>query len=529
MRKYSVIIMLLAAVGAGCGKTIVTVPAEVDAGANAGADSGADSGAGGATDANSSADAAADANSGSTDAPDSSTNPDVLVAIDGGDVQDNPIEVAADTDSGPPKCGSAADCDDKNACTEDKCDGASGKCSNPAKLEGIPCDDSDACTTGEKCDGKGGCIAKGQALWITNKIGATALSEGFNDVAVGADGTIVAVGSAYTSVTPGKEEIIATIVGLGADQSDKYFEKPKQAGSHSTLRRVVKTASGDFLAVGVSNSGLDDERVYTIQVNANGKIVKEDNNGVLPSAATVAADGRDVAARKAGGAVVVGARKEGDPPWQFPHKAFIKEINAAGNYEGIAKVYDTPSPFAGFADQYFDAVAEAPAGGYWVGAHVYGNEIGSVARLLRIQANGSEINAQLFASMKVGNYQAISRLIADTDGVTIFGSGSYGPYGGSSDAWAARVGNNNDKILWLHWFGGPGGDGFNAAAVAPNGGYFVAGYSTLTGDKPSTQNLIGLISQSGLLVWQKNIKDITSSWSAIATTKTGVVVAGATN
>ena len=55
--------------------------------------------------------------------------------------------------------GAAKSCDDKNACTLDACDPATGTCKNDATNEGGDCNDGLFCTTGETCQGgtcKGG-------------------------------------------------------------------------------------------------------------------------------------------------------------------------------------------------------------------------------------------------------------------------------------------------------------------------------------------------------------------------------------
>ena len=52
--------------------------------------------------------------------------------------------------------GKPPDCDDKNPCTEDKCDDKVGCKSEPTAA---PCDDANACTEGEKCDA-GACTGK---------------------------------------------------------------------------------------------------------------------------------------------------------------------------------------------------------------------------------------------------------------------------------------------------------------------------------------------------------------------------------
>ncbi len=275
MRKYSLLIMVLAAVGAGCGKTIVTVPAEVDTAAGSGADAAADSGAGSGTDASSSADTAGDAISGGADAADSSTNPDVLVAVDSADVQDNPTDVAPAVDSGPPKCGSAADCDDKNACTEDKCGPTQGctnlassgpcddknactvgdVCANSSCVGGAPaligsdCDDGKACTTGDACDDKGTCVSNGDSLWVVKD--GTELQDIFNRVTVGPDGTVVSVGYSNT----GKDTYVARMVGRSQDKSLKFDVKPLP--TNSKFNAVTAVKGGAYVAVGHAENMLE--------------------------------------------------------------------------------------------------------------------------------------------------------------------------------------------------------------------------------------------------------------------------------
>ncbi len=47
--------------------------------------------------------------------------------------------------------GPAKDCDDKNVCTLDKCDSATGNCVHPAKTDGANCEDGDMCTSNDTC------------------------------------------------------------------------------------------------------------------------------------------------------------------------------------------------------------------------------------------------------------------------------------------------------------------------------------------------------------------------------------------
>jgi len=47
------------------------------------------------------------------------------------------------------------DCDDKNPCTDDSCNAATGQCLHP--FNKATCDDNNACTANDKCDGKGKC------------------------------------------------------------------------------------------------------------------------------------------------------------------------------------------------------------------------------------------------------------------------------------------------------------------------------------------------------------------------------------
>jgi hypothetical protein len=51
----------------------------------------------------------------------------------------------------PPDLCLGKDCSDGNPCTEDRCDVATGTCSNPTVAAGTPCDDGDPCTETSTC------------------------------------------------------------------------------------------------------------------------------------------------------------------------------------------------------------------------------------------------------------------------------------------------------------------------------------------------------------------------------------------
>ncbi len=53
-------------------------------------------------------------------------------------------------------------CDDKNSCTSDKCDTKAGKCVFTKAQVGAKCDDGDACTSGDACDSAPKCVGKTQ-------------------------------------------------------------------------------------------------------------------------------------------------------------------------------------------------------------------------------------------------------------------------------------------------------------------------------------------------------------------------------
>ncbi len=77
---------------------------------------------------------------------------------DDGDANTGPdVCAAGKCKSGPSLslCKSDGDCDDKDACTDNKCTVATGKCNNSTKTDAA-CDDGDACTAGDKCGDKSG-------------------------------------------------------------------------------------------------------------------------------------------------------------------------------------------------------------------------------------------------------------------------------------------------------------------------------------------------------------------------------------
>ena len=54
-------------------------------------------------------------------------------------------------------CKQDGDCDDSNACTEDSCDVATGKCGHNNKKASTACDDGNSCTSDEICNSSGKC------------------------------------------------------------------------------------------------------------------------------------------------------------------------------------------------------------------------------------------------------------------------------------------------------------------------------------------------------------------------------------
>jgi hypothetical protein len=54
-------------------------------------------------------------------------------------------------DDGDCRPGPPIDCGDGNACTDDTCDPATGKCSSAPAPDATPCDDGDLCTQGDAC------------------------------------------------------------------------------------------------------------------------------------------------------------------------------------------------------------------------------------------------------------------------------------------------------------------------------------------------------------------------------------------
>lgn len=60
-------------------------------------------------------------------------------------------------------CMTDAECDqDRDPCTADKCDLATGKCTQAPSAAGLVCDDRQACTADDRCDGKGVCAGKNE-------------------------------------------------------------------------------------------------------------------------------------------------------------------------------------------------------------------------------------------------------------------------------------------------------------------------------------------------------------------------------
>ena len=267
---------------------------------------------------------------------------------------------------------------------------------------------------------------------------------------------------------------------------------------------------------------------YAVQVNANGKVDWEVKQVFGPKPENIV---NAVASLPDGGVIVVGSFAYTAPAFAWTdYNGALAEIDATGvvtlKYQG--------TPTQNTTWEYYNSVALAPAGGYWIGGRL--TEVGGGSTpwapdttpvLVRSQANGSAIFSKVFGKIAPGKYQTLNKLIADADGVTVFGRSDFGPYG-KNDAWVARVDNNN-KLIYERHFGGAGEDGFDDAVAAPEGGFLVAGNSTLIGEQ-TYRALIGRVSADGLLTWQRNFAELDSNWRGIALTPTGMIaLAGRTN
>lgn len=402
-------------------------------------------------------------------------------------------------------------CSDGNDCTEDSCDAKTG-CGSVNSLLGSSCSDGDACSTGDGCDGKGACKSTGPALW-TLKDG-TSLQDRYFGAAVGPDGTIVSVGSMYTGLP-----VVAKLTGRKPDKSIAFETKLQKAGSEQWLNAIQPAPKGRYIAVGqadVDNTGWTAYRNYAVQINANGVIEWE--YAGKPSG--YASYFSDVAVAPTGAVAMVGVA------YGAPNGYLAAATSAESNWipDLVDQQYPPPS---GFKAQYFRAVAHAPAGGYWVGGMIlYGSNNGGAARILRIQPGGGVTFDKVFGKDN-GSWQNSYHLVADKDGVTSFGDSTNGIYGGE-DSWIVRIDNNNKVVYEVH-LGGAGNDSIRNAIAAPDGGFIVAGYSTLTGENLA-KAFLGRVDSSGLLEWQRTLNQPDSRWRGIALTPTGsFAVAGYTN
>lgn len=406
-------------------------------------------------------------------------------------------------------------CSDGNTCTVDQCDAAKG-CLNPVELDGSVCDDGSACSTGDTCLA-GACKSGGAALWV--KKAGTALQDSYFALTVGQDGTLVAVGRSYT----GNGTYAPVFVGTNPENVQKFNATGTNTGPTASLRAVTAAGSGVYVAVGQANpkSEVGVLKCYAMQVNASGNVDWDSDCFASDSPSSPAAG---VAARPAGGVVVVGYEFTcaGGP---CRTRGFVSELDASGKATGLKKTYEATSPFTSAS---YHRVAIADADGYWVSG-TFDDGKNQVPIVARIQANGSVLFQTVLEMVETGGQADVNSLIADKGGATIFGTGNYGPYGGT-DGWMARV-DNSGKVIMKSHLGSPGQDGFSDAIAAPGGGYYVAGYWTVAGAAIDTQQgLVGRVSDTGAMVWQRTFSDKPSTWRGIGLTKNGfLALAGYTH
>lgn len=200
--------------------------------------------------------------------------------------------------------------------------------------------------------------------------------------------------------------------------------------------------------------------------------------------------------------------------------------------------------YGGSAEDKAMAVIGSPAGGFRVVGHtnsadgdVGGSIGGTDVWLLEVDADGTLLGQRCYGGS--GTDEAWDMAPTADGGCVIVGhsnsmDGQVGPTAGGSDYWVLRL-NAAGDIVWQRSVGGSLADEAWAVEVAPDGGFFVAGWtSSVDGDFGGSagEEDYGIVrlSADGELVWQRSLGGTSRDQATAICSRTagGCVVGGIT-
>lgn len=383
-------------------------------------------------------------------------------------------------------------CDDKNLCTTDSCKPASGCV---AVNNALPCDDGLACSIADACQA-GTC--KG-----TVTTGETLVQSPHQDIGYAVVSTPTGVAVAGTMFVPNKNEEfrLLRLDHAGKVLGDETFGSSVQ----DSALALARLPDGGFVLAGYHKPS-ENTDAYLVRVNAAGQDtwhLKFGGAGVDEAHAVVRVP--------AGGIAFSGFRtNDGADFW-------LVRLDLDGNQQWEASydggVGESAVGLAALADGFILVGSCQPPGA------------GSIKKMraVRTDSAGKLLWSKLYG--KDQDTTAASSVAAVADGFFIGGNRISGD-GNTSDADALVMRTDLDGVvLWEKTMGGAGGDRV-LGVVAVADGFVAAGDHAPTALLPVDAGLWRFDPKGQLLFWKSFEGPLFDSFRTIATTPTGLVMAG---
>lgn len=285
---------------------------------------------------------------------------------------------------------------------------------------------------------------------------------------------------------------------------------------------AIATADGGYIVAGYTQSNSNGD-VGANNGQTDWWIIKLNSNGTTAWTKTLGGAYDDfaqsIAATADGGFVVAGESLS----VSTNKDVLVVKFNSNGNVEW-QKSYGGSSEDAGYA------VSVSSTGAIFVAGTTRSSNSGDVGTgygiedylILKLKANGDKEWAKVFGG---SNYDRANAIASTPDGGAIINgntysnqSGTVGTMHGKSDMWVIKV-NANGEIEWNRLMGGTDFEDGTAVAVAPGGGYLIAGTSSsMDGDVGVTQGNDDLwllkLNTSGKTLWSKTYGGADSEYGA---------------
>ena len=368
------------------------------------------------------------------DSCDAATGACKFVGLNKGSCSDGDSCTVSDACSSGVCKGKAKDCDDKNACTADACDKSKG-CQYSPTNEGQFCANTRICA-----DSKCAC----KYLSVTEGI-APAVTEELRAIVPTPSGGIIAFGRRYK--TGAGYEGLCQAVNLG----NQISVSATIAGSakNETLRGAIAFGSDQYLAVG-EYYDLNKSKTYGWLLTVDGAC-KQKKSTTLHDSGSYKNILRAAVSDGGTGAWAVGQRGDGLPDTQY---GWLLHVNSGLSKLKSVKVGDP------FSKTLFDAVVRDKMGNYLAAGYTNSKSAGGKdGTLVMFNASGSTMWQQRYGTSAEDKFHGMA-----LDGNFVWMVGETG--GNGVDQWVVKADLMGGKSLYSKTFGGSNSEVLHSIAVS---------------------------------------------------------------